>query len=129
MRIIENIKSIILTGLIISSLILTGSLWFDNYQGLSFAVSKMPEIFSDKTTQEEYSKIYEEIIMPYKVTVINPDENKWISYCSDKMNLDAWNILKSKLSGITEETEIITGKIKEWDELINRKSIILEFFK
>lgn len=127
MRIVENFKSLVLTILILSSLVLTGSLWFDNYQGLSLSISKIPDIFSNKINSEEYSKIYDEIIMPYKVTVINPDENKWISYNSDKMVTDAWNILKNRLSNLTSETEIITGRVKEWDELINRKSIILEF--
>lgn len=127
MRIVENLKSMILTALILSSLILTGSLWFDNYQGLSFAISKIPDLFVSKINQEEYSKIYGEIIMPYKVTVINPDQNKWIAYSSDKMNQDAWNILKNRLSNLSQDTEIITGKIKEWDDLINRKSIIFEF--
>ena len=127
MRIVENLKSMILTALIISSLILTGSLWFDNYQGLSFAISKIPDFFFDKIDQEEYSKIYEEMISPYKVTVINPDESKWIAYSSDKMNQDAWNILKNRISNLPQDAEIITGRIKEWDDLINRKSIILEF--
>ncbi len=127
MRIVENLKSIILTALILSSLILTGSLWFDNYQGLSLAISKIPDIFMAKINQEGYSKIYEEIIAPYKVTVINPDENKWVFYNSDKMNQDAWNILKSRLASLNEDSEIITGKVKEWDDLINRKSIIFEF--
>jgi len=67
---------------------LTGSLWFDNYQGLSFAISKVPDFFTEKISGEEYSKIYDEIITPYKVTVINPDDNKWISYKSDKMLTD-----------------------------------------
>lgn len=127
MRIVENLKSMILTALILSSLILTGSLWFDNYQGLSFAISKIPDLFVSKINQEEYSKIYGEIIMPYKVTVINPDQNKWIAYSSDKMNQDAWNILRNRLSNLSQDIEIITGKIKEWDDLINRKSIIFEF--
>lgn len=127
MRVVENLKSMILTALIISSLVLTGSLWFDNYQGLSFAISKIPDLFLNDIDQEEYSKIYEEIILPYKVTVINPDENKWIAYSSDKMNQDAWNMLKNRISNLSQDTEIITGKIKEWDDLINRKSIILEF--
>ena len=85
MRVVENLKSMILTALIISSLVLTGSLWFDNYQGLSFAISKIPDLFLNDIDQEEYSKIYEEIILPYKVTVINPDKNKWIAYSSDKV--------------------------------------------
>ena len=127
MRVVENLKSMILTALIISSLVLTGSLWFDNYQGLSFAISKIPDLFLNDIDQEEYSKIYEEIILPYNVTVINPDENKWIAYSSDKMNQDAWNMLKNRISNLSQDTEIITGKIKEWDDLINRKSIILEF--
>lgn len=127
MRIVENFKSLVLTILILSSLVLTGSLWFDNYQGLSLTISKIPDFFSSKISSEEYSKIYDEIVMPYKVTVINPDENKWISYNSDKMVTDAWNILKNRLANLTLETEIITGRVKEWDELVNRKSIILEF--
>ena len=53
MRIYENLKSITLTLLIGISLILTGSLWFDNYYGLSLAMSDMISFFNSKDTKKE----------------------------------------------------------------------------
>jgi len=127
-RALENFKSFILALLIICSLFLTGSLWFDNYQGLSLLVSAFHNNIIEKlNTDDKTSIVYDKIIVPYKVTVINPDKNKWIFYETDNMNTNAWNIAKMRLDSINSETEIITGKVKEWDGLFNRKSIILEF--
>ena len=61
-RAFENFKSFILTILIISSLFLTGSLWFDNYQGLSLLASSMysnmlDSFNSGKETLISYDKI------------------------------------------------------------------------
>lgn len=127
-RVIENFKSFILTVLIISSLVLTGSLWFDNYQGLSLLVSTLPINIANSFSDEENSSIvYDDIILPYKVTVINPEENKWIFYQDDIMAKNAWKIVKDRLNSVSDNKDIITGKIKEWENLIDRKSIILEF--
>lgn len=127
-RVIENFKSFILTVLIISSLILTGSLWFDNYQGLSLLVSTLPiNIVNSFSNEENSSIVYDDIILPYKVTVINPEENKWIFYQDDIMAKNAWKIVKDRLNSVSDNKDIITGKIKEWENLIDRKSIILEF--
>lgn len=127
MRIIENCKSVVLAFLIILSLFLTGSLWFDNYNDLYFGALTFSGFLDKKLDKEEISQSYEKIISPYKAVVINPDSNKWISYESDKMNSDAWNLVKNKLKTVSENTEIITGKIQEWNDLINRRTIILEF--
>ncbi len=127
-RVWENFKSLILTALIISSLFLTGSLWFDNYQGLYLLVSSLHNTVMDSlNTEEEYSIVYDKIIVPYKVTIVNPDKNKWIFYETDNLNTTAWNLAKARLNSLTDETEIITGKVKEWDGLFARKSVILEF--
>jgi len=127
-RALENFKSFILTILIFLSLFLTGSLWFDNYQGLSLVVSSFHNnLLSKLNTDEEHSIVYDKIIVPYKVTVINPDKNKWVFYETDSMNTAAWDITRTRLDSLTPETEIITGKVNEWDGLFNRKSIILEF--
>jgi len=126
-RLVENIKSFVLTFLIILSLVLTGSLWFDNYQGLFLLVSTLPNnIVNTFSNNDEYSIIYDEIILPYKLTVINPDENRWIFYQNDIMTQTAWNIVKERLND-ADESNIITGRIKEWQNLIDRKSIIFEF--
>jgi len=126
-RIVENIKSFVLTFLIVLSLVLTGSLWFDNYQGLFLLVSTLPNnLVNTFSNNDEYSIIYDEIILPYKLTVINPDENRWIFYQNDIMTQTAWNIVKDRLNNV-DESNIITGRIKEWENLIDRKSIIFEF--
>ncbi len=127
-RAFENLKSLILTILIFSSLVLTGSLWFDNYQGLSLLVSSIHNNMIDKfTNDKEISIVYDKIITPYKVTVINPDKNKWIFYETNSVHQSAWNIVKTRLNSLNSDSEIITGKVKEWDGLFSRKSIVLEF--
>lgn len=127
-RAFENFKSFVLTILIILSLVLTGSLWFDNYQGLSLLASSMYSNMLDSFNSSKETLIsYDKIIVPYKVTVVNPDKNKWIFYETDSMNNNAWDITKKRLNSLSSETEIITGYVKEWDGLFSRKSIILEF--
>ena len=128
-RAFENFKSFVLTILIILSLVLTGSLWFDNYQGLSSAVSATYGNMLNQfiNLEEDYSIVYDKIIVPYKVTVVNLTENRWIFYSTDNINTNAWNIVRSRLDSLTNETEIITGQVREWDALFNRKAIILEF--
>ena len=127
-RTFENLKSLILTILIFSSLILTGSLWFDNYQGLSLLVSSVHNNMIDKfSNDKEISIIYDKIITPYKVTVINPDKNKWIFYETNSVHQSAWDMVKTRLNSLNGDSEIITGKVKEWDGLFSRKSIVLEF--
>lgn len=130
MRIIENIKSLVLTILILLSLVLTGSLWFENYQGLSFVIANLPEHllggFSE-LTEQEYSKRYEELITPYKVTVASGEEGRWIFYQSDVICHEAWELIKNKLNIVDETTEVITGDMSEWKDLVNRKTLIVEF--
>ena len=127
-RVLENFKSFILTLLIISSLFLTGSLWFDNYQGLSLLVSSLHNtVVESFTLEENISIVYDKIILPYKVTIVNPDKNKWVFYETDNVNTNAWKLAKERLNTLTAETEIITGKVSEWESLFTRKSIILEF--
>ena len=127
-RALENFKSVVLTILIILSLFLTGSLWFDNYQGLSLLASSMYASMIDSLSNDgENSIVYDKIIVPYKVTVVDPDKNKWIFYETDSMNINAWDITKNRLDSLTSDSEIITGQVKEWDSLFTRKSIILEF--
>jgi hypothetical protein len=129
-RTFENFKSLVLTALIILSLVLTGSLWFDNYQGLSLIASSMYGNMINNFTniiEEDNSIVYDKIIMPYKVTVANLDENRWLFYSTDNMNTSTWNIVRSRLDSLTPETEIITGQVREWDNLFNRKAIIFEF--
>jgi len=129
MRIWENIKSLILTVLIGLSIYLTGSLWFDNYQGLSLVLANIPTNIRGSFFSEEVedSQKYVESIVPYRVTVASPDNGKWVLYHDSPELLEAWNLLKGKMENIHEKTEVITGNISEWKDLINRKSIIFEF--
>lgn len=129
MRIWENIKSLFLCFLIGLSIYLTGSLWFDNYQGLSLVLANFPKNLRGTfiTEEVEYSQKYAESIVPYKLTIASPDNGKWVLYCDSPDVTEAWNLVKVKFDHIGEKTEVITGNISEWKDLIHRKSIILEF--
>jgi len=125
MRLIENLKSIVLTILIGISLILTGSLWFDNYYGLSSVVSNMISFFYNKIDLEDTNYI-KEYLNPYKTTITNGDNGKWIYYVSSDENQKSFEYIKNLLVNLTEFT-VDSAYNSEWEELINRKSIICEF--
>ena len=129
MRIWENIKSLFLSFLIGLSIYLTGSLWFDNYQGLSLVLANIPLNFRETffTEEVEYSQKYVESIVPYRLTIASPDNGKWVLYYDLPDMLEAWKMAKMKVDQINEKTEVITGNISEWKDLIHRKSVIFEF--
>ena len=125
MRVYENLKSIILTLLIGISLILTGSLWFDNYYGLSSVMSDMISFFNTKIDLED-SRYIKEYVAPYKTTIANGDNGKWIYYISSEANTNSFEFIKDLLINLTDFS-VDSAYNSEWEELINRKSIICEF--
>lgn len=125
MRIYENLKSIILTLLIGISLILTGSLWFDNYYGLSSVMSNMISFFYQKIDLEDTNYV-KEYVVPYKTTIANGDNGKWVYYVSSEPNNEAFSFIKKLLINLTEFT-VDSAYQSEWEDIINRKSIICEF--
>jgi len=125
MRIYENLKSITLTLLIGISLILTGSLWFDNYYGLSLAMSDMISFFYSKIDLED-TKYIKEYVVPYKTTIANGDNGKWVYYVSSEPNIKSFEFIKNLLINLTDFS-VDSAYKSEWEELINRKSIICEF--
>jgi len=125
MRIYENLKSITLTLLIGISLILTGSLWFDNYHGLSLAMSDMISFFYAKIDLED-TKYIKEYVVPYKTTITNGDSGKWKYYVSSEPSNKSFEFIKDLLINLTEFS-VDSAYNSEWEELINRKSIICEF--
>ena len=119
MRILENLKSILLT------LILTGSLWFDNYHGLSSVMSNMISFFYVKIDLEDANYI-KEYLKPYKTTITSGDSGKWVYYVSSEASNNSFEYIKNLLINLTEFSVDIAYD-NEWEELINRKSIICEF--
>lgn len=125
MRMYENLKSITLTLLIGISLILTGSLWFDNYYGLSLVMSDMISFFYSKIDLED-TKYIKEYVVPYKTTIANGDNGKWVYYVSSEPNTKSFEFIKELLINLTDFS-VDSAYNSEWEELINRKSIICEF--
>ena len=113
-----------LVFLIVLSLVLTGSLWFDNYHGLSLAISELPfwlnETFDFGETE------YTELIKPYKVTLTNGDNGNYIYYAFSEGNVEGFNTVFSILNNLTN-LAIDEAFPSEWNELLTRKSIICEF--
>ena len=71
-RAFENLKSLILTVLIFSSLILTGSLWFDNYQGLSLLVSSIHNNMIDKLVNDIFKEDSKHMPVMFKSQKFSP---------------------------------------------------------
>lgn len=126
---IEKIKSYILSILILTSIILTGSLWFDNYHGLSLIINNIPLWVSSTFSFDEnlYDKQYEQIIIPYKVMITNGEAGKWSYYSFSSGNNEGWDIVKNILNTLNTNMKIESASATEWQELTNRKSVICEF--
>ena len=125
MRVYENLRTVVLTLLIGISLVLTGSLWFDNYHGLSSVMSNMISFFSEEIDLED-KRYIKEYIKPYKTIIANGDNGKWIYYVSSKASEDAFSLIKNIILD-TDKITIEKAYENEWEELTNRKSIICEF--
>ena len=119
-----HIENIILVILIISSIFLTGSLWFDNYHGLSLVIAKLP-IWLNETF--DFNKIeYTEYIKPYKITITNGESGNFSYYAFSEGNNKGFEVVKYIINHVPVNASIETGFINEWNELQNRKSVICE---
>lgn len=119
-----HIENVILVILIISSIFLTGSLWFDNYHGLSLVIAKLPilinETFNfDKIESTEYVK-------PFKITITNGESGNYSYYAFSDGNNKGFELIKYIINHVPVSTSVETAFINEWNELSNRKSIICE---
>ena len=83
----ERVKTYFLIFLIITSVFLTGSLWFDNYEGAFAVVEKVASKFQEKFNDVKYTEVYDQLIQPYKVIVNTGDQNHYIYYANDDLYL------------------------------------------
>jgi len=127
-----RIKTYILVLLIITSFVLCGSLWFEDYHGFSTFFAKFSNINISKLIgigKEDIQERYERIIIPSRVLVNNGEEGHWILYPSiqehDKLWKIAQTLLKSTVSD--EETKATLVDKSEWEGLLTKSSIIMEF--
>ncbi len=128
-----RIKTYFLILLIISSLILSGSLWFEDYHGFSAFFAK----FSNMTFSRliNMGKDNLEIkcgkaVIPCRIIVNDGEEGHWILYPSESKYNDIWDTAKSMFKNIsTGQAKIKPADIQkdEWDSLLVKRSIILDF--
>jgi len=122
-----DFSNIILVILICSSIFLTGSLWFDNYHGLSLVIAELPFWINETF---DFNKIeYTEYIKPFKITITNGENGNYSYYAFNEGNYKGVELIKDVVSQIPEEALVEKAFINEWNELQNRKSVICEFGK
>jgi len=120
-----HIENIVLVILIISSIFLTGSLWFDNYHGLSLVMSELPIWINETFDFNRFE--YTEFIKPFKVTLTNSETGNYSYYAFSEGNAAGLELIKSVVTQIPGNATMEIAFIDEWNELKNRKSVICEF--
>ncbi|MGE5328179.1 MAG: two-component system activity regulator YycH [Deltaproteobacteria bacterium] len=127
-----RMKTYILVFLIITSMILCGSLWFEDYHGFSTFLARIGNIDFSKLIgigKEDIQTRYEKIILPTKILVNNGDEGHWILYPSnqehDKLWKTAKNLMKSTISDGQAKLNIVDAA--EWNGLLSKSSIVMYF--
>ncbi|MGE5474009.1 MAG: two-component system activity regulator YycH [Ignavibacteriales bacterium] len=127
-----RIKTYILVFLIITSLVLCGSLWFEDYHGFSNFLAKFSYIDFSKLIgigKEDIQTRYERIILPSKVIVNNGEEGHWILYPSNNEHEKFWKIAKTLLKSTVTDTQTKANLVDstEWNGLTTKSSIIMYF--
>lgn len=127
-----RIKTYILVLLIITSLFLCGSLWFENYHGFSTFLAKFRTLDFSKIFvigKEDIQTRYEKIIVPSLVIVNNGEEGHWILYPSGSEHHRIWEKGKLLLKNVINDAQTKAALVDsaEWDSLITKSSIIMNF--
>jgi len=127
-----RIKTYILVFLIIASLILCGSLWFDDYHGFSTFLAKFGNMDLSKLIgigKEDIQTKYERIIQPSRVILNNGEEGHWILYPSNQEHDNFWKIAKTLLKSTISDNQTRASLVDatEWNGLLTKSSIIMYF--
>lgn len=128
-----RLKTYTLIILIISSLILWGSLWFEDYHGLSaFFVKIGDTVFSSLINigREDIQSKYEKIFIPDKIIVNNGEEGHWLLYPSGGSFEELWKLAKPAAKNIitgNKTYRLESIQKSEWDSLLGKRSIIYSF--
>jgi len=124
----ERVKTYFLIFLIITSVFLTGSLWFDNYEGAFAVVEKVASKFQEKFNDVKYTEVYDQLIQPYKVIVNTGDQNHYIYYANDESSKTVWNLSKQVLANnVTGKKRKAIVDKPEWESLFDRQTVVCEF--
>lgn len=127
-----RIKTCVLVFLIITSLVLCGSLWFEDYHGFSTFLAKFSNIDFSKIIgigKEDIQDRYERIIIPSRVIVNNGEEGHWILYPSNHQHGKLWKIAKTLFKSTVEDTQVQPNIVEpaEWNGLLTKSSIVMYF--
>ena len=128
-----RLKTYVLSVLIISSFILVGSLWFEDYHGLSIFFTKISDFtFASLMNigKDDMQSKYDKIFVPSKIIVNNGEEGHWIIYPTQQSGDKLWKTAKGLLEDISDSgTELKLNYVEEseWNALILKRSIIINF--
>lgn len=126
-----RIKTYILSGLIITSLILCGSLWLEDYHGFSNFIAKIRtlNLFRIIGAEDTQSK-HEKLIQPSKVIVNDGEEGHWVLNPTNSLHSRMWALAKGMLKDIVVKGDEIKGTqvpLEEWNSLMTKNSVIVLF--
>ena len=126
---VGRLKTYVLITLIISSLILCGGLWFDDYHGFSTFFAKISKLIS--FGKDDIESKNEKIFIPSNIIVNSGDEAAhWILYPTGEKYEKFWKISKAVLKDISvtdKGQKFDCAEKAEWDSLYTKRSIIIAF--
>ena len=128
-----RIKTYILILLVISSVMLSGSLWFDDYHGFSAFFTQIGEkLFSSLMNigKEDIQTKYEKLFAPSKIIVNDGEEGHWILVSTQPSGDKFWKKTKDILKTVSSyQTGSMGSSVEksEWSEIISKKSIIVKY--
>lgn len=128
---IGRIKTGVLILLVISSLILSGNLWFEDYHGFSAFFTKIGNTTSRfiHGTNKNLENKYQQIFVPLEIIVNDGEQGHWILYPSQPQFNNLWESLKTVLKDIVASKTFPYENIdkSEWDGLLTKRSLVIKF--
>ncbi len=126
----ERFKSVILTLLVISSIILTVNKWFSEKlwpDGYNF-FSNLSGYFqiNNKTEKKKYYFSKENISNPYKIVVNNGDMRSVYTHTSENYNTLLPGVKRILISGLGE-SEFSAGSDEKWKAALKESSIYISY--
>ncbi len=128
-----RLKTFTLIMLITLSLILSGSLWFEDYHGFSAFFARIGDMTFSRIInigKDGFQSKYEKIFSPSEIIINDGDGGHWILYPSEQVSDEVWKTAKTLLKDIAATAKGLNSNVvekQEWDGLLTKRSVLVSF--